>query len=286
LFDAKQKASNGQQFKFARANSVEEAKELGKKNPNVIHWAVENGTLTPVLADNQKEEAVEFMRLQLRGKYDQVYKEEERTNTGRSGIIETKNTWTPEQQAAADKRTNLNKFAERVSWLYNGTPEQISEAIQYFQSSFKVLVDRTPDGIRLFAEDDKGRLIEKSAPISFWTLEDNPKAIGVSGWYGSAAQALNQLLPEAQKFDGVEAGLNAIKNTAINPNMDLFTYRSTTDPYETPIEREAKIPFDVRYKSRGQNYKKTRYKSGGSSKTSQRTPAPGQQGSNPNTPAP
>jgi hypothetical protein len=124
LFDAKQKASNGKQFEFKRAGTPEEARALAEKNPNTIYWAVEDGKLKPVLSKDQEEEAIEYMRLQLRGKYDQTYKEEEKApviKTVAGGVGAKFDKDIAEYTGQQNQQAQMGQY---LSYFYNGTAQQ------------------------------------------------------------------------------------------------------------------------------------------------------------------
>jgi hypothetical protein len=127
LFDNMKIASNGKEFQYGIAENKEEAIKLAKENPNIIYYAVQGGTLKPALSDDQKLEAEEFMRGQLRLKYDQAYKEEEKavgryTSTGEGGGGRRYGGGAANAKKQAEIEEDIYE-ATFAANLYNGTDE-------------------------------------------------------------------------------------------------------------------------------------------------------------------
>lgn len=102
-----------------------------------------NGSLIPSFTKQQEEASVEFMRNQLRGRYD--YKESR----------QTVNEYQPspqQQQWQADNAKNAQMHQEigrMLGYLHSGTQQQIQDAVDYFDAI-------APGTINQFTRDDGG----------------------------------------------------------------------------------------------------------------------------------
>jgi hypothetical protein len=139
-----------------------------KKNPNLILARLENGTVAYDLTTKQKEAAENAIRDQIRAKLDEEMKYVGSTKTQEQ--IREENAIKREELAIkkeqANKKPKTEKW-ERDAWeeeqqlqseanfiynLYNGTPQEIQRAKEYFENNKSLnieYIDRTPNGINI-----------------------------------------------------------------------------------------------------------------------------------------
>jgi hypothetical protein len=226
LFDNMKIASNGKEFQYGIAENKEEAIKLAKQNPNIIYYAVQGGTLKPALSDDQKLEAEEFMRGQLRLKYDQAYKEEEKavgryTSTGESGGGRRYGGGAANAKKQAEIEEDIYE-ATFAANLYNGTDEEIQTAIDHYAGKDYIhTIRRTEDGVYIQMQDPETQQpVGDEEFFSFWAGE---KGKGTDNFVKSIVPKLYG--------DGFNTNiaLSNIQNKSLMPNLDLFTEEELMD---------------------------------------------------------
>jgi catechol 2,3-dioxygenase-like lactoylglutathione lyase family enzyme len=230
LMDNNVKNSKNKQF-YRDTFDPEEA----KKNPNMILKEIVNGTVQYKLTPEQKKDAEDAIVQQVRLRLDQ--KEEfkgtiktpeqlrqEAEIARRKVAVEEKKAnekpkTTKEERDEWRKGIQIKEEANFIYNLYNGTPEQIQRAIEFYENDDELgikEIQRTVNGIKVIY-DDEGKVY---VDIPFF-VGNTSNPIGGEYFFDSAWSAFhdNKYLKEAK---------GNISNFEKNPTLDKETL---TDDY-------------------------------------------------------
>ncbi len=158
-----------------------------KQNPNLILKVVdpETGGFKYVISKNQQKDVNEFVRNQMRAKYDVIEKEDVVGQVSR----DEKRARTSEENQQSNMEKDARNFAVNVANIQTGTPEQVAQSLGYFRG-LGIDINRNPKGKPpgIYVRNKNGELVK-------FKLEGDTKS-STRGLTGALLSASGSNLPE------------------------------------------------------------------------------------------
>jgi hypothetical protein len=227
--------------------------EEAKKNPQMILKKNDNGTVKYVLTKEQKQDAIEAIRNQIRAKLDEEEKfvnydtraqkeaeAEARKIEAEAKLNESKRRKPPTdaENKAYARAQGLKQDANFVANLHSGTGNEISMAISHYKNKPNIWdVKRTEEGIEvIYAKTDENNdkvPTGDSEFQSFYAEDGTP--FNTDQFYNAIYPMLYPNIREDQIGQDIAEGRIYIKQRSDTPELKTFT--ESEEDLERQIEK-------------------------------------------------